>query len=350
LVWDALKARLGELRWTAKINESELSITLVNGSIIEIRSADAYDRMRGYSVDFVVFDEFADHDPAVWTVVRPTLSDRQGHALMIGTPKGNANWARTIWDSALTTPDWARWSFDTLSGGRVSPEEVEAARRDMDERTFRQEYLATFEDAGTRVFYNFSEANITPWTDPTPRTIHIGMDFNVDNLSAVILADLGGGEWHQFSEILLRNASTHDMVREILNRYPLDRHRVLVYPDPAGSARKTAADVGVTDHIILRNAGFTVISPRSHNPVRDGINAVNSVICSAAGDRRYRLDPSCAHTRRSLEQLAYQPGTMQPDKSSGLDHMADALRYVIENVAPISPRPTPVPVQMWAHR
>ena len=77
IVWEELKDRLSALNWVAKTNESELTITLVNGSEITVKSADAYDRMRGFSVNFCVFDEFADMDPEVWTVVRPTLSDTQ---------------------------------------------------------------------------------------------------------------------------------------------------------------------------------------------------------------------------------------------------------------------------------
>ena len=93
IVWEQLRGRLTDLRWVNRVNESELRIELVNGSEIQIMSADAYERMRGYSVNFVVLDEFADHDPEVWTAVRPTLSDREGHALFIGTPKGTGNWS-----------------------------------------------------------------------------------------------------------------------------------------------------------------------------------------------------------------------------------------------------------------
>jgi hypothetical protein len=106
IVWEELKDRLSALNWVAKTNESELTITLVNGSEISIKSADAYDRMRGFSVDFCVFDEFADMDPEVWTVCRPTLSDKQGHAFFIGTPKGGrSSWAYDIYTADVKNPD-----------------------------------------------------------------------------------------------------------------------------------------------------------------------------------------------------------------------------------------------------
>ena len=124
LAWEELKERLGKLNWIRKVNESELRIDLINGSAIELRSADAYERCRGYSVDFVIFDEFADCPKDAWTVIRPALADKQGHAMFIGTPKGNQNWARDIYDMALTNDDWASFSYTTLDGNRVPEWEI----------------------------------------------------------------------------------------------------------------------------------------------------------------------------------------------------------------------------------
>ena len=89
IVWEDLKKRLIELRWVKKINETDLRIDLVNGSRISLRGSDNPDSLRGVSLDFVVFDEFADIDPVTWdAVIRPALADKQGHALWIGSPKG----------------------------------------------------------------------------------------------------------------------------------------------------------------------------------------------------------------------------------------------------------------------
>ena len=89
IVWRKLKHRLQDLRWIKKINESELSIILKNGSTIALKGADNADSLRGVGLDFMVMDEFADIDPEAWyETLRPTLSDKQGGALFIGTPKG----------------------------------------------------------------------------------------------------------------------------------------------------------------------------------------------------------------------------------------------------------------------
>lgn len=348
IVWDQLKGRLQDLNWIAKVNESELTLHLRNGSEIGIRSADAYDRMRGFAVDFAVLDEFADMDPDVWTAVRPTLSDKAGHALFIGTPKGTGNWSKDIFDMSLEHPtDWVSYQYTTLDGGRVAPEEIAAARSEMDERTFRQEYEATFESFAGRIYYAFDRANIQPFKVDTPDTIYIGMDFNIDPMSATIGVRLGE-TMHIIDEIRMFSSNTQEMVQEIRTRYP--RTKVWVYPDPAARQRKTSAPVGQTDLSILQNAGFTVKAPMAHDPIREGINAVNARLCDANGVRHLLVDPKCKYTIESLERHAYKEGTSQPDKDSGYDHMSDALRYMVSYIWPVKRNVIIKPAQRWAHR
>ena len=347
IVWDQLKGRLQDLNWIAKVNESELTLHLRNGSEIGIRSADAYDRMRGFSVDFCVFDEFADMDPDVWTAVRPTLSDKQGHALFIGTPKGTGNWSKDIFDMSLDhAQDWASFQYTTLDGGRVTPEEVAAAKSEMDERTFRQEYEATFETFAGRIYYAFDRANVAPLKVDKPDTIYIGMDFNIDPMSATIAVRLGE-TLHIVDEIQMFSSNTQEMVSEIKSRYP--NSRTWVYPDPASRQRKTSAG-GSTDLSILQNAGFVVKAPLAHDAVRDGINAVNARLCDATGTRHLLVDPKCKYTIESLERHAYKEGTSVPDKDSGYDHMSDALRYMVSYIWPVKRDVKPQPQQRWSHR
>ena len=92
IVWKKLKNKLTDLHWIAKTNETELTITLINGSSISLKGADNYDSLRGVGLDFIVLDEFADISPDAWyETLRPTLSDKGGKALFIGTPKGIGN-------------------------------------------------------------------------------------------------------------------------------------------------------------------------------------------------------------------------------------------------------------------
>ena len=79
---------------------------MINGSTITLRSADNYDALRGGKYNFIVLDEFADMNPEAWfSVLRPTLSDMQGHALFIGSPKGR-NHFYDLWIDAGVLEDW----------------------------------------------------------------------------------------------------------------------------------------------------------------------------------------------------------------------------------------------------
>lgn len=353
ITWKKLRKRLLDLRWVKKANESELSILLKNGTTISLKGADNYDSLRGIGLDYLILDEFADIDPEAWfETLRPTLSDKQGSALFIGTPKG-MNWAKDLYDMSQDYPDeWASFQFTTIEGGNVPLKEIEAAKRELDEKTFRQEYMATFETFSGRIFYAFERSrNVKPFTWPEeilhkPHDIHIGMDFNIDPMSAVVFAKIGT-YLHVIDELRIFGSNTDEMVQEIKSRYPTDK--ITVYPDPAGAQRKTSAG-GRTDHQILRNAGFTVKAPNSHNPVRDGINAVNAKLCSSAGITSLYIDPKCKYYIESLEKHCYREGTSIPDKDSGFDHMSDAGRYCVDYLFPIRPPAVAQQTRTWGHK
>ena len=334
IVWRKLKHRLQDLKWTKKINESELTITLKNGSTIALKGADNADALRGTGLDFLCVDEFADVDPEAWyEVLRPTLADREGKALFIGTPKGMGNWAHDLYTMPLEQPNaWASFQYTTLDGGNVRSEEIEAAKRDLDERTFRQEFLATFETYAGRIYYAFDRKDNCQPPDSIDLTmIYIGMDFNIDPMSAVV-AVRQGDNLYVIDEIRMFSSNTTEIVEEIKTRYA--KSKVFVYPDPAGAARKSSSS-GITDHTILQNAGFVVKAPRSHTPVRDRINAVNSRLKDSTGIRHLFIHPKCKYTIEGLERQTYKEGTAQPDKDSGYDHMMDALGYMVDYLFPI---------------
>jgi hypothetical protein len=344
----ALKKKLLTLRWAKKINETELSFELKNGSIISLKGADNYDSLRGIGLDYLVLDEFADITSEAWyETLRPTLADREGGALFIGTPKG-LNWAHDLFTAQDEYPDeWRSFSYTTIQGGNVKPEEVEAARRSLDIRTFRQEFEATFETFSGRIFYAFDRKyNLRSYTGELPREIHIGMDFNVDPMTAVV-AIKSGMELQVIDEIKIFGSSTDEMVQEIKTRYPTNT--VICYPDPAGAQRKTSAG-GRTDHTILRNAGFQVRAPHSHNAIRDGVNAVNAKLRSSSGETTLYIDPKCKYAIECLEKQTYKAGTSIPDKDSGYDHMNDALRYMVDYLFPIRQPVAAMPIKTWGHK
>ena len=347
VVWDKLKNKLRDLNWIAKINENDLRIELVNGSVIALRGADNFDSLRGIGLDFLVLDEVADIDEKAWSeVLRPTLSDKQGKALFLGTPKGKANWLFDLYQKGRDTTEhqWESWQYTTVDGGVVAPEEIESARNDLDLRTFRQEYMASFEQWSGTIYYNFDRAqNVVRYEGSVPDNLFVFVDFNVSPVSAAVAVQTNLG-LHIIDEVVIYGSNTDELVEEILNRYP--NKRITAFPDPAGVPRKTSAG-GRTDITILQNAGFAVKYRSNHPQVRDRINAVNSLLKNANDQRRLFVDPGCRRVVECLEKQVYKEGTQVPDKDQGYDHMNDAIGYGIEFLYPIKRDARPQPVQTW---
>ena len=328
--------------YVQKTNETSLTIRLINGSTIALKGAEKPNNLRGRALDHVVLDEFADMRPETWyEVIRPSLSDRQGSALFIGTPKGR-NHFYDLWASGLNgATDWESFQYTTLQGGNVPQEEIDAARADLDERTFNQEYCAEFVTYAGLIYYGFSrELSVIDYKSDDG-TLHIGMDFNLDPMSAVICIRKGG-TLYAVDEIVMYGSNTDEMVAEIKQRYP--NRSIIIYPDPASRQRKTSAG-GRTDLSILQNAGFSVKAKNSHALVRDRINAVNSRLLSSDGERNLFVSPKCRQTIKSLERQTYKEGTSIPNKDDGFDHMNDALGYLVEYLFPVrteydTPQPT----------
>ena len=326
IAWKTLKS-LVPRQWIAGKHESDLKIELVNGSTIELKGTENAMALRGRSLSGCVLDEAAFMDSAVWfEVLRPSLADKQGWALFISTPEGTASWFYDLYLYAgASDNNWARWSYTTIQGGNVPPAEVEAARAQLDPRTFRQEFEASFENLSGLVAINFSEENIDKKVIDIPQIpLWVGLDFNVDNMSAVCGIRVGD-DLHIFHEIILVNATTWDMADELNHHFGLERRKD-VCPDPTGAARKTAG-VGLTDHAILRKEGLRVSTPKSPWKIRDKVNCINTAILDSAGTRRLKIHPRCRETIKSLRTLVYDDNGL-PNKKLGVDHCFDALGYL----------------------
>lgn len=146
----------------SRVNESECWVELPNtgGSTSRIRvyGADNPDSLRGIYLDGAVMDEVADMKPDVWDqVVLPTLADRQGWALFIGTPKG-VNRFSDLYDQAQRDDDWFAALYDVYQTSALPESEIDLARRSMPENAFRQEYLCDFAAANENTLISLAVA------------------------------------------------------------------------------------------------------------------------------------------------------------------------------------------------
>ena len=324
--------------------ETDCSIRLRSGHTIRLVGLDQHDALRGAGLWFFAGDEWADCRPESWPqTIRPMLSAAQGHALFVGTPKGfdhlHDAYMRGQSDAISDTRSFL---FTTVDGGNVSESEVESARAMLDARSFRQEYCASFETFSGRVIYAFSRAsNVVPCPYDPALPIHVGLDFNVNPMSATVWQERGTSTF-QVAEIVLPTSNTDEMAGEIANRYGRSgsHDHIRIYPDPAGAQRRTSAQ-GRTDIGILREKGFIVVALSSHPLVRDRMNVVNAKFESASGERSAFVDPRCTYSISAYERLVYREGSNEPDKSGGYDHIADATGYYIyaRSIERSSPRP-----------
>ena len=331
IAWRLLKQMVPRDLLTKSPNETELTLHLVNGSTIALRGADNPDSLRGVGLDLVVPDEFAWIHKAAWEdVLRPALADRGGRALFITSPAGH-NWAYDLYLRGREGMDgWRSWQFTTLDGGRVTEAELAEARSTLDPRKFRQEFEASFETLQGRVYDNFDrDENVDPGVEDVGGDLLVGMDFNINPMSAVI-AVRAVDECHILDALEVTTSNTDEVAREIRRRYP-DR-RITVCPDPSGKNRSTNAPVGQTDFTILQGHGFQVRAPNKAPAVVDRINNTQAMLLNNEGRRRVKVHPRATRLVRALDGLTYKEGTNIPNKgeaADNLDHLADSLGYLL---------------------
>ena len=346
ICWSELKDKLIKHKWVKGINHSDLTITLRNKSTITLRGSENFDALRGVGLDMVIFDEFSDINKEAWyEVLRPTLSDTNGHALFCGSPRGFGNWSYELFKMGETNKEWESFKYTTLEGGQVPDEEIEQAKQDLDIRTFQQEYEATFVNYSGMIYYNFSrDKNLIDKYNRNSLVLHIGLDFNVDPMCAVVSV-IENEKVIVIDEIQIYSSNTNEMCEEINNRYK-DK-KIVVYPDPSARQRKTSAG-GLTDLAILKNFGLEVKCRNTAPLVRDRINSVNAKLKNVAGKNNLFILNSCKNVIKSIERQIYKEGTHIPDKDSGFDHMNDALGYLIEFNFPIKRNFTPTAQKRWS--
>lgn len=145
IAWDYLRYYTSPIP-NIKVNASELSVKLPNGSVIRIFGADNPDALRGGYFDIVVLDEVAQMKPEVWNeIIRPALADRNGAAVFIGTPKGQ-NIFRDLYEHGLkqNNSEWKSVLFRADETGVIDEKELASLQSEMSDNAYRQEFLCDF--------------------------------------------------------------------------------------------------------------------------------------------------------------------------------------------------------------
>ena len=326
IFWNILKEKAVS-GMVKKINESRHTIEFVTGSVIALKGSDRPDTMRGISLSGVVLDEVATfrYFEDTWQrVIRPALSDQQGFALFISSPSGR-NHFYDLYNNAKTKDDWHSWQFRTIDGGYVPQSELDAALHDLDERSFRQEYLGTFESFSGLIVPHFERVtHFEKDFELHPHEpLHIGIDLNVSIMPASVCV-IRRGVVIAFDEFF-GALDTPELIGLIQDRYP-DKD-IIIYPDNSSGARKSVG-ADVTDVKLFQKA-FGNVKKKNANPrIQDRINAFNVMVKAGDGTVRFKVTPNCKRLIEALEKHAYDPNTNLPDKKAGYDHMFDAISYL----------------------
>lgn len=190
------------------------------------------------------------------------------------------------------------------------------------------------------VYRSFNrKQNNTAVRPESDEPLHVGMDFNVGKMAAVVHV-IRDGKVYAVDEVV--NAfDTPDIIEVLRERYWVYRkdrftrtRPIIVYPDSSGGSRDTN-NASTTDIQLLQKAGFRVDSPKENPPVKDRINSMNGMFCNAAKDRKYFVNAeACPTYTLCLEQQAYDDNGA-PDKKSGLDHHPDGAGYFIHRRFPV---------------
>ena len=184
IAWSYLKEFTEGIR-QGPPRESDLCITLLNGAKITIYGADNPDTIRGLFFDGVVIDEFGDCRPSLWKeVIYPTLMDRNGWAVFIGTPKGKNHFYKML-QRSQKEDDWFSYVMKSSESGIFSEKELEEAKREMGEDSYDREMECSFDASVPGTYYTNIIADLEKTTDNFAT-----YPYNSD-LPVSIAADLG---------------------------------------------------------------------------------------------------------------------------------------------------------------
>jgi hypothetical protein len=233
---------------------SPMDITFKNGSVTQFRSTEKYDNLRGRGVDLLILDEAAMVNGSAWSEsLRPMLSDRNGKAVIVSTPKGR-NWFFQLWSRGQDPefPNYASFKFPTSANPLIPQEEIEEARRTLPSDVFQQEYEAEFLESAGQVFRNVTNCvrdHLHEKSTPLPQSRFIaGWDIaKTTDFSCIVIMDRNTKEVVYF-----------DRFRRI--DYTLQVKRVASLAQKFNKARVVMDSTGAGDPVLeqMQRAGVNV--------------------------------------------------------------------------------------------
>lgn len=352
------------------ISHSELVVRLGPASEIHVVGMDKPERIEGPPWDGGVLDEYANMRPETWQAnVRPALSDRRGWCWFIGVPEGRNHYYE-LYRKAKRKKGKGGWKvYHWFSADILPPEEIEAAKDDMDSLTYQQEYEGSFVTFQGNAYYSFNfNIHCLPLEYDPRGDLIICLDFNrAPGVAAIaqeqqmpdqFVETYRHGIFYEeevygtgfIGEVFIpRNSNTKRVCEKLLQDWGSHLGRVFIYGDATGGA-KGSAKVEGSDWDIVKQlfheyqsrgffSGGVYFKVKSQNPPeRARVNAVNSRLLSASGIIRMMVDPNkCPYIVRDFEGtrlLEGGAGVIDKEHNPELTHLTDGIGYYTEHEYP----------------
>jgi len=324
------------IKYEFKVQDSEFNIYYKGRhAVIWVSSGDNPELLKGPNLACAYIDE-------------PFIQDREVFMQLMARLRHPG--ASLIELGLFGTPEQLNWGYDISEGEDKDDYDIEVIRaKTTDNKANPDSYIESlknmYDDKLVQAYMNGEFVNLAKGTiyygfkrddhiknfDYIPgREIMVGMDFNVNPMSAVLFYEYDS-VIYVLEEIELMNSNTQLMAETVRDRiFSYNKNQtgwIKCYPDPAGNQRKTSANIGTTDLSILEQNNFTIFAHSKTKSVRDTYNAVNTALYKD----KLIIHPRCRALIKGLERLNFEEFKKQGD----LTHMTDAMKYPIHYIMPI---------------
>jgi len=357
IFWDDLKQFTLSATHNRRPSESELIIYLDSGSEIHVIGLDKPQRIEGIPWRGGGIDEFADVKADAWeanilpalNTVNPTDPDYRAWCWLLGVPDG-LNHYYDLCMKAETGADPNFKVFHWKSAEILPPDVMDAMKRAMSVKQFKQEFEASFETAGGRIYEDYGKHNLTDATIQPHEQLMWMHDQNFTPLSSAIgVRRNENKDLYLLDEIVLTSAVSRQAAIEFVEKYKdhANKH-VLIYGDPAGKAGEKhghASDYTDIEGVLKENGWrYTRKVKPAHPAIKDRQNAVRTKILTASGDTSLYVNPNTAPwCHKGLATVQLKDGsTFQEDQTNQYQHITTAIGYCVDVEWPSKPKFDPI--------
>lgn len=293
---------------------------------IRILSLQNPNRMVGKELGYAGFDEFDVESTKLCTqayqkVIGRLRACNNPKLYIVTTPEG----FKTTYRLFVEEKKGKLFKAKTTDNPYLPPNYIEQLKKQYSTKLLNQYLNGEFINLnGSAAYYDFDRKSHVSNTLEPIKEVWIGMDFNVNPMTAVC-AVFEKNKLFVFKEIYLKNSSTARMAEQIKTYF--GKFEIIICPDMTGIKRSTAASGGITDIDILQKAGFRISGSR--NPfVRDRLNTVNACF----NQNKIVINPNCKKLIRDLEQVVLDDYGELDKSNSELTHISDAFGYLVWRV------------------